>query len=87
MSQLEKQKQKVFYKSPTPKNVKWKDLVNLLKKLGYQEVNPNGGSHTAFYNAELDHMLVALPRPHPGNEVKAYVIERVKKDLEDSGAL
>lgn len=50
----------------------WNELSNLLKLLGYEKTE-GSGSRVKFDNGNpLD--MINLHKPHPGNEVKAYVI-------------
>jgi predicted RNA binding protein YcfA (HicA-like mRNA interferase family) len=70
---------------PTPRNIKWDDLVTVLKHLGYK-VMTNSGSRRKFYNAEKNDMI-NLHRPHPRNEIKPCFIEYVREKLEEIGLI
>ncbi|MFZ1567755.1 MAG: type II toxin-antitoxin system HicA family toxin [Thiolinea sp.] len=63
----------------------WNELCALLVKLGYTQ-EEGAGSRVKFDNGNaLD--LINLHRPHPSNEVKAYVIRQVREKLEKGGML
>ena len=63
----------------------WKDLTNLLKLLGYEKTE-GSGSRVKFDNGNpLD--MINLHKPHPGNEVKAYVIRQVHEKLQNGDLL
>jgi len=57
---------------------KWNQLIRLLKILGFRKTEA-AGSRVNFTNGVL---LIKLHKPHPGNEVKAYVIKEVKALLQ-----
>jgi len=67
-----------------PKNFTYEEIVNLLNGFGYNEI-PKGkssGSAVMFYNRSNKNKIM-FHKPHPGNEMKKYVlkliIERLKK--------
>ena len=63
----------------------WDDLCKLLIGLGYRRLE-GAGSRIKFDNGKaLD--LINLHRPHPGNEVKAYVVRQVREKLQTGGLL
>jgi predicted RNA binding protein YcfA (HicA-like mRNA interferase family) len=84
MAQVDKIIERIKSK-PTPRNIKWDDLVTVLKHLGYK-VMTNSGSRIKFYKAEKNNMI-NLHRPHPGNEVKPCFIEYVREKLEEIGLI
>ncbi len=53
---------------------KWDQLITLLKLLGFSKTEA-AGSRVNFSNGVV---MIKLHKPHPGNEVKAYVIKEVK---------
>ena len=55
--------------------VTWRELVTLLKSLGYKELQ-GGGSRVKFDNGNPDD-TINLHRPHPGNQVKQYAVKLV----------
>lgn len=63
----------------------WNDLTSLLKLLGYEKTE-GSGSRVKFDNGNpLD--MINLHKPHPGNEVKAYVIRQVREKLQNGDLL
>jgi len=63
----------------------WNDLTSLLKLLGYDKIE-GSGSRVKFDNGNpLD--IINLHKPHPGNEVKAYVIRQVREKLQGGDLL
>ena len=59
--------------------VTWKELVTLLKSLGYKEIQGDG-SRVKFDNGNPDD-TINLHRPHPGNQVKHYAVKLVLEKL------
>lgn len=49
----------------------WQELVTLLRWLGYRQLE-GSGSRVKFDNGDPQ-ALINLHKPHPGNELKAYV--------------
>ncbi len=74
--------------SNRPNTFKYTDLKSLLINLGYQELNKGktSGSRVAFYNKRSDH-LIRLHKPHPGNELKKYVVGQIYDELKTQGYL
>ena len=64
-----------LHQSPTLANIKWDDLVSLMSKLGFVK-SEGGGSHMAFVHSE-SLLSFSTSRPHPGNEVKRYVVNNL----------
>jgi len=63
----------------------WDDLSSLLKLLGYVKTE-GSGSRVKFDNGNpLD--MINLHKPHPGNEVKAYVIRQVREKIQHGDLL
>ncbi|WML89080.1 type II toxin-antitoxin system HicA family toxin [Thiothrix lacustris] len=54
-------------------------------KLGYTQ-EEGDGSRVKFDNGNATD-LINLHKPHPGNEVKAYVIRQVREKLTTGGML
>jgi predicted RNA binding protein YcfA (HicA-like mRNA interferase family) len=84
MAQANKIIEKIKAK-PTPSNIKWDELVLVLKHLGYKVIK-NSGSRRKFHNTEKDNMI-SLHRPHPGHEVKPCYIKEVRETLEEIGLI
>lgn len=60
----------------------WQELVTLLRGLGYRLLE-GGGSRVKFeHDARAP---INLHRPHPGNEIKAYVRRLVLEHLNEEG--
>jgi len=79
MSTIEKLKQKL---KGRPKTYDWNDLSRVLINLGYSE-NTSGktsGSRIRFTHPTAP--LIILHKPHPGNEMKLYVINSIVDTLE-----
>ena len=58
-----------------PKDFTWDELVTLLNKLGFNEMQGRG-SRVKFYNKKLD-CLIQLHKPHPEKILKRYVINEI----------
>lgn len=63
----------------------WKELVSLLIHLGYEQ-EQGSGSRVKFDNGNAED-LINLHKPHPSNEVKAYVIRQVREKLQQGDLL
>jgi predicted RNA binding protein YcfA (HicA-like mRNA interferase family) len=66
-----------------PKDFEWRELKTLLKGLGFEEVGSTG-SRVKFQDSTSGR-IINLHRPHPGNVVKQYVLDRVIEELKDRG--
>ena len=67
-----------------PKTFLWSDLCIVMKNAGFEMIK-NGGSRRKFINKQTN-QFVSWHEPHPGNEVKKYVIKeaiRLIKECED----
>ena len=84
MAQADKTIEKIKAK-PTPSNIKWDELVAVLKHLGYKVIM-NSGSRRKFHHTEKDN-VISLHQPHPGNEVKPCYIREVRETLEEIGLI
>lgn len=82
MSKLEKLLEKMGNHKAT---WTWQELCSLLGKLGYTQ-EEGDGSRVKFDNGNATD-LINLHKPHPGNEVKAYVIRQVREKLTTGGML
>jgi hypothetical protein len=61
----------------------WPELVTLLRRLGYRQLE-GAGSRVKFDNGDPQ-ALINLHKPHPGNELKAYVRRQVIEQLKSGG--
>ncbi|VVO85721.1 hypothetical protein PS870_02044 [Pseudomonas fluorescens] len=63
----------------------WSELVTLLGGLGYRQIEGDG-SRVKFDNGSPQAMI-NLHKPHPGNELKAYVKRQVIEHLKAGGLI
>jgi hypothetical protein len=63
----------------------WPELVSLLIGLGYRQIE-GSGSRVKFDNGN-PYAMINLHKPHPGNEVKAYVKRQVIDHLKAGGLI
>jgi predicted RNA binding protein YcfA (HicA-like mRNA interferase family) len=84
MTKKEKRINKLL-SNPTPKDLKWKELVAALRALGFEEKLAKNGSHRCFIHTETKTIMQSGPRPHGGteNSVKPNYIEDIKDKLEE----
>ncbi|MDA0218977.1 MAG: type II toxin-antitoxin system HicA family toxin [Proteobacteria bacterium] len=70
-----------------PRDFTWDELVRLLTMLGYHEATTGktGGSRRRFLHANAP--AISLHRPHPGSIVKMYVMDEVRRVLEEEKLL
>lgn len=68
-------------KEPPPKDFTWNELKALLCGFGFEE-KQGDGSRVKFIHVKLSYPI-SLHKPHPGNELKRYVIEQVKCALNE----
>lgn len=57
-----------------------------MRQLGYTLRQDGGGSHCDFYHRETNH-CINLYRPHPGNEMKRYLIRKIITTLTNEGLI
>lgn len=67
--------------TPIRLNIAWGDLLGLLGHLG-AAVSPGGGS---MYTIRLNGLTIVLHAPHPGREIPAAMVRRVRQFLDDAG--
>lgn len=65
-----------------PADFTWDDLVSVLKANGFVRADSSGGSHRVYHNEEFD-LTLDLVKPHPGNEVKRYLLRNIVVVLDD----
>jgi len=63
----------------------WQELTVLLRGLGYRQIEGEG-SRVKFDNGD-PLAMINLHRPHPGNELKAYVRRQVIDHLKAGGVI
>lgn len=76
MSRFQKITNKIRQK-PTPSNVTWDEFCYFLGKLGYTKNSSGNG----FKFKKPGGARINAHKPHPGNEVKEYLIEQVLEKL------
>ena len=85
MSKKEKQIARLLSK---PKDFTFDELSSLLKSLGYIVDNKGktSGSRIAFINLSNSN-IIRLDKPHPSNELKAYLINYIINKLKEKGEI
>ncbi|WP_397450964.1 type II toxin-antitoxin system HicA family toxin [Pseudomonas sp. NA-150] len=63
----------------------WSELVTLLRGFGYGQLEGDG-SRVKFDNGN-PLAMINLHKPHPGNELKAYVKRQVIEHLKAGGVI
>lgn len=63
----------------------WSELVTLLRRLGYSQLE-GSGSRVKFDNGDPNAMI-NLHKPHPGNELKAYIRRQIIVQLKTGGLI
>lgn len=63
----------------------WQELVALLSSMGYRQLQGDG-SRVKFDNGN-PHAMINLHKPHPGNELKAYVKRQIIEHLKAGGLI
>jgi len=70
-----------IFSRPTPANVKWNDLLGLLRGLGATVVEAEGSRVRALFPSTE----IVLHRPHPGDELKRYVVHQLREKFKTMG--
>lgn len=65
--------------SPTPANIRWDDVVSLLKHLGYDLIKGDG-SRRRFYSPRTK-AVFTCHKPHPQPTLPKYVVEQLVAHL------
>lgn len=65
-----------------PKDFTFKELATLLSGFGFRLSTQGRSSGSAVRFVHPEHAPISLHKPHPGNELKRYVIELVIERLE-----
>ena len=80
MSKLEKE---IVRLKAKPKDYTYDEAKRLLNNLGFYEKNKGktSGSRVAFINK--DNAKIDLHRPHPGNILKTYQVNKLLKSLKE----
>jgi hypothetical protein len=79
MSRIEKLINKLLSR---PIDFTWDELGKLLRFYGYEEIKTGktSGSRKAFIKDSSNH-VIRLHKPHPGNILKKYQIDRIIDEL------
>jgi len=64
----------------------YKDLARLLGILGFVDKTSNGGSGRKFVHQKT-RKIIRFHEPHPGNEIKPYLVRQVRELLEEQGLI
>ena len=64
----------------------YQGLVRLLSGLGYVETSTAGGSRRRFVHEATGH-VIRLHEPHPGNEIKEYMVRQIRALLVERGLI
>ena len=70
-----------IFKKPTPSNISWMDIENLLISLG-AVISEGAGSRV---RVKLNNERAVFHRPHPGKETDRGAVNSVKRFLENAG--
>lgn len=76
-----------FFEQPVPRNIRWDETLRMLKKCGAEIDERKGKTSGSRTLVVLRGQIGQLHRPHPGNELKPYVVRAVKKLLINSGVV
>lgn len=82
MSKVEKLLTKLINEQST---FTWPELVTLLRRLGYSQLE-GAGSRVKFDNG-IPGAMISLHKPHPGNELKAYIRRQIIEQLKTGGLI
>jgi hypothetical protein len=68
-----------------PKNFTYDEMVRLLRGFGYAEGvrGKTSGAAVVFYNKELNDKIM-FHKPHPGKELKSYVLNLIIEKLREN---
>ena len=85
MSKIDKLIQRLLLR---PKDFTYDNLVKLLEFFGYEEVKKGktGGSRRAFVKQSTKH-IIRLHKPHPGNLLKMYQVDKIIDELKNEGLI
>ena len=80
MSKIDKAKERL---SLRPKDYTYSEAKYLLSQLGFEEFNKGktSGSRVAFVNK--NNAKIELHKPHPGNILKMYQVNKLLKSLKE----
>lgn len=65
-----------------PKDFTYSELKRLLEGFGYKEDESRAGSRVAFIHRDTNDMI-RLHKPHPGNQIKLYLMDQILEHLKE----
>jgi len=66
-----------------PKDYRWSELVTVLTRFGFNEIQGNG-SRVRFFD-ETTKLVCCFHKPHPGSIMKLYAVKEALNYLVDNG--
>lgn len=71
-----------------PKDFTYKELVTLLKYLGYEKMDKGktSGSREKHFNKNTK-SIICFHKPHPGNIIKEYALKDIFETLKETGLI
>ncbi|MEL0621750.1 type II toxin-antitoxin system HicA family toxin [Marinomonas arenicola] len=78
MGKHQRAKEKIF-KVPTSTNLTWKEASGYLESIGFTKIEGDGSRIKYFH--EFTKTLVIIHKPHPGNELKEYLVRQIREHL------
>jgi len=73
---------KSIFNHPTPSNIRWKQIVSLLKAVGGELDEARSGSRIAI---TVNKRVSVVHKPHPGSEVGQHTVRDIRDLLKDAG--
>lgn len=70
-----------------PKDFTYEELVQILKRFGYIELKTGKTSGSAVKFKNDSDNIIMFHKPHPGNIIKSYVIDKIIEKLERNGLI
>lgn len=78
MGKHQRIKDKIF-KTPTSTNLTWKEASSYLESIGFNKIEGNGSRVKYFHDRTST--LIVVHKPHPGNELKEYLVKQIREHL------
>ena len=82
MNSKQKKTFKAIFKKPVPADIKYNDVVAMMKALGADFKKDKSGSRVGF---SLNGCTITIHAPHPGNELKQYAVKDIRDFLIKAG--
>ncbi len=83
MNSKHKKTLELIFKTPIQRNIRWDDILSLLRSLGAY-IMQGAGSRVKIL---LRGRRIVLHRPHPQKEVLTKTVKSIRKFLEQTGVL